>query len=760
MLRSLVASFAVVAYAVLAVTRAAGAPPAWYGSLLPALLVLYLVHRWTRPAEPAALDRARFAARVAFAGMLVAITGLVGSTTAEGRLAVALGAGVAAVAGLVALRRVRAEEGMVSRQEAKLPALGGDVLVGLVWLVAAGVAAMAMASPARVRSLPQDGLALTASVASLASIGVYLATGALEARRRRLELGAADRLRAFVTIAAAFMAIAVVAGALRLVHLPTLFVVCCMATTTCAIAASVTRTPEGLGRIATHVAALGLLAVVPSVVLAAVARQSPELGALAVLGAGAAAALGGFAAPALAKVLLPTTEPWTRAFEAASRAATHPDPEPALERALRELRGLSSLKLEAPCLFRFDPATVTTVDVAGYARTEEVALPDSVAELARTEPENVVTKDALDAVAVRRPEVRPTMTWLEDRALSAVAVLSDEDLPIGMLGLPRGHRRSPLTLAEVRALGHLARLLAAQLSASSKLARSREREREARERSDATEKQRDVLVAELAAERHRGDAVCRTLAARARVGSYSPAARMTLDSLERFGRDGEPLTIIVPPGVEPLPYLAVFHLAAERKSSALFVVDGRKTELADLELWRDAEKSPFAQARGGTLVILDPQLLPRLVQVYVSSAHLASRDAPRIDRAALAVVVPRTLDALVARGAMDDRLADALGDRALALPPLSARSEDLRSLVLERLTRLGLDLHGKPLGIEPAALALLAEHDWPANDVELDSVLVRVATSLGDGELVRRQDLVKIGWTSVKSGEGRRARAS
>lgn len=747
MLRAFLVAYAIVAYTALALVQAMGAPRIAYAALVPAFVVLVWVVRATGSSEPSDAERPRAAARVVATGSLVAFAGALAWRVPEGRLAAALGAGAASLAALVALGRIRAEEGLVARLASKTntyPALG---VSAVAWAAAATLTAIDVFAPELAPTSPRDASGLAVSIAALGSTATTLATGVLDLRRRRLELGAVDRLRAFVVLAAAFVGISVLAGALRLLHLPTLFVLSSLATAIVGAAVSVTRSPETVGRLATQLAVLAIVAVIPAVVLAATAKHSPWIGPLAVFGAASLAALGGLAAPALARVLLPRTEPWTRAFEAASRAAIHPDPEPALERALVELRGLSTRKLEAPSLFRFEPSTVTTVDLAGYARTEDVTIPDAFATLADGETERVVTRETLELASVRRPEVRTLLTWLEDRRLRAVAVIRDDDVATGMLGLPASDRTTPLTLPEVRALGHLARLLGAQLSAAAKLARAQLRERDATDRASVAAVERDAYSADLSAERRRGDAVCRVLAARARLAMYSPASRLAVESLEGHADRSSPLSLIVPGGMDPLPYLAVFHLASDRKSSALYVVDARNPQLTDLELWRSPTDSPLLEAAGGTLAILDPQLLPKLVQAYVATAYDAARDEPRDRRAILAIVVPRTLDVLVARGVMDERLADVLGDRTIALPPLAARGEDLRALVLDRLTKLGLDRLGRPLGIEPSAMAMLADHDWPGNDVELDSVLVRVAASVDDGDLVRKRDLVRLGFT-------------
>ncbi len=753
MLRGLLASYAAVAYALFAVVRASGAPPLAYAALVPMFALLAVVFVATSPKRPevGTEPAARKAARAVATTSVIAGIGLYHPELFEGRLAAAIGSAGAGLAGLVAVRSVPAEQGLVSTLAAVRRHRFAIALATLAWTITILVPLL------EVRreevdlgfTLPSQAFGLVLSASSFASAALTLAIGALDRHARRLELGAGDRLRAFVMVAATIVLVAVAAGVARLVPAPLLFSLCAVSTALTAAATATTRSPEAVGRLATHVAILAILSVLPSILLAAVAKTRPDAAAFAVVTAAFAAAMGGLAAPAVARWLLPRAEPWTQAFEAATRAAVHPDPEPALERVLLELRGLSKRKLEAPLLFRFEPATVMSVDLGGYARTEEVVIPESLAELAAGETEAVVSAEGLRACAVRRPDVRPALAWLDDRRLAAVVVMREDGIPIGMLGLPRGNRVTVLTLSEVRALGHLGRLLGAQVSAAAKIARASRREATATERAERNEARSIELAVDLERERDRGEAICRVLSDRARVANYSPASRLAVDQLEVHGRAAYPLSIIAPLGVDPLPYLSIFHLASTRKSSALYMVEGRRAELRDLERWRSETESPFVLARGGTLVIADPHLLPRLVQAYIAAAAVAEEDRGRAERVRLAVVVPRTLDALVARGALDERFADALGDRALALPPLSARAEDLRPLVLDRLTRIGLDRFGRAIGIEPSAMALLAEYEWPGNDVELDAVLARVGATLPEGaEVVRRQDLVRAGFNA------------
>ena len=134
--------------------------------------------------------------------------------------------------------------------------------------------------------------------------------------------------------------------------------------------------------------------------------------------------------------------------------------------------------------------------------------------------------------------------------------------------------------------------------------------------------------------------------------------------------------------------------------------------------------------------MLDPQALPLDVQSFLGASA---------ERVALIVAVPRTVSALVGAGQMHERLADHLGDRAIAVPPLAARAEDLRGLVHEHLTRAGLRLRGAPLAVDPGALAELVEHTWPGNDVELEATLTRAAL-VAQGTTITRDDLTAIGF--------------
>jgi DNA-binding NtrC family response regulator len=288
----------------------------------------------------------------------------------------------------------------------------------------------------------------------------------------------------------------------------------------------------------------------------------------------------------------------------------------------------------------------------------------------------------------------------------------------------------------VRALRSLADRLGEVIGVSASLARSRAREVEAR-----GEAERIAVVArrlEAARDRDAGRmlATARMLERPARVAAYSPGARAAVEQLERLGEAGKPVTLLSAPGVDAVAWAAVAHVASARRAGPLVVVDGASAQEHDLARWRDAEGSPLVAATGGTLVLADAHALPAEVQGYVA-AGLG-------EETGIVVSLPATADALVASGRMSERLADLLGDRAVAIPPLAARAEDLRALATEHLARIAVRLGVAPLGLAPRALAALLEHDWPGNDAELHATLLKAAL-LTEGEVVGLKELTKAG---------------
>ena len=687
---------------------------------------------------------ARTAARTALTGAGVLLESLAAH---EGTLAFSyLGAALASVAGLVAVARSSSLGGILPPPRFARR-LDGAAVAAFAWSIAVALAVVGWVSPERTPTLPLAS-AYAGAAAAIASIGLLLASAARALMARRLELGVSERLSATLWLGSSALAIGIATTALGLSAAEKMLPIAATLAGVVAGAAAASQRAETIARLMRYSLVLSLLSTPPALLAAYLSKTSPDRASLAVIAACGVCAIVGMSAPRIARSAAPERHLWLDALDAATRAAMSPDPEPALEEALRSLRPLSgstrlgegplSTSDEAtrrssgtPTLFKLSPAEALTADRAGLVHRERAEVPESVLTLARSEPDQVLRADVLHAVSVRMPEVRPALAWLEDRALGAVALLTERDEPIGLLGLPRGERTAPHGLEEVRALRALADRLAAVVAVSSKLGRSWERERVTRERADELELRYGALTKALVDAGDRVEEILALVARPARLALYSPASRTAIERIEGLAQSRDPITLLTAPGIDALAYGALCHLASPTPGGPFVVADGASQTLVDLMLWR-SDSSPIVRARGGTLLVLFPELLPKLVQSYIGAAT--------DDRTRLVVVVAKTIDVLVAQADLDERFADRVGDRVVALPTLASRAEDLRALAIAHLGEIGARFHRRPIGIEAAALGVLAEHPWPGNDAELVGVLTRAAT-LCDGHIVRRKDI-------------------
>ncbi|WP_437329697.1 hypothetical protein [Sorangium sp. So ce381] len=811
--RSFWIAAAAVAYTAFAALRASGGHgPAWLALLgLPALLALGL--RWVeRP--PRGEDRIEPAARSAAAVCLTGAAMLAAARSGPAGLALIalgnLGAAAAAMAALVGLARIAGLGGLLEPPPSTRR-LDAAAFASLFWTVAVALPAVSAVAPERTADLDPLLVHYATSAASLGSLTVTLVAIARVRIARRIELGVADRVEAALLLTATALAVGLAAAFVGVAPpesiLPVTSAVAAVCVAFCTVAADAAQVSRALR----GTLAVATLATPPALLAVYAVHEAPrgDLGlrgapqssvGVAVFGACALCALAGLAAPALARRFAPEGARWLGAFDAATRAAMNPEPEAALEAALSALREASDAGVAGqapPALYLLSPPERVTVDRAGYAHTEPAEVPARLIELAQIEPERVLRVEAAEAVEVRRPEVRPLLAWLAERDVGVVALVNDAEGPIGALAIPRARRASPMTLEEVSGLRAVADRLGAVIAVSAMLSGSRGREVAARR--EAEERAREVSRLERAVAQGAGRfrAIAALLARPARAAAYSPAARAALEQLERLGVAGGPVTLLTAPGIDAVAWGAVVHLTSPRAGGPLAIVDGAaplpegfaqafaqargaapardergaapaRDEPSAIEgssgtptalaLWRDPDSSPIEAARGGTLLVLDAQALPSEVQSYLGAA------LP--DDVGLVVAVPQTVDALAATGQLSERLADRLGDRAVALPSLSSRAEDLRALALDHLARIGVRLRGRPFGLDLRALQAVLDHPWPGNDAEMGAVLLRAAL-VAKGDVVGESELAAIGFApspepasgadSVR-GEPRRAR--
>jgi len=155
----------------------------------------------------------------------------------------------------------------------------------------------------------------------------------------------------------------------------------------------------------------------------------------------------------------------------------------------------------------------------------------------------------------------------------------------------------------------------------------------------------------------------------------------------------------------------------------------------------------FELADGGTLFLDEISELPassqsKFLRVVEERQFLRVGGTAAISvDVRIVVATNRDLTALVKRGAFREDLFYRLEVFPVRLPPLRSRKEDLPALARTFAESTARQMRKKAPEFPPAALARLAEHDWPGNIRELKNVVER-AVILSRGEAIRPADIV------------------
>lgn len=749
--RSYVLAIFTLVYVALAAMQQRGVRADAVAALLGGPLALGWLWRHTRRFEgleanvhPVALAALRFAGWGA-ALWVAARTGPAGRPGFD--TAANFGLGLAVVAAQVALARVPGNGGLL-RPPRSATALDAAAFCALFWGVAVALpAARALLSGqgALLDPLATDYATSTASVASVLS----LAGAAARARlTRQLELGVHGRASGALVLSATALSVAVPAALLGLAPpdraLPLGALAAALACAWAATTPDATSVQRGL-RMALVVMLLGAPVALTA---AGLAQHVPMYAGVIALGGAAMTLCVGMLARAAAKPLTAEQSRWLEAIESAGRAAREPDPDTAIVATLSALRRLEQAVTVRPELWRQDPPEVLSVDVAGYLHTERAAAPAAIYELGKEEPERTLRRDVLCALMVRRPEVRELITWMDARGALFVTLVTDDEVPLGLLAFPKGSRSSALSLQEAIAARQLCDRLSSVLALSSSIARSRKRETEARERADelVVEAAKLEAIIELTSRPH--DYVLDALAAGVQVACYSARARGALESLRKLGSSGSDVVLQLPVGIDLLGYAALVHLSSGRRAGPFVVVDGTASSLHDPERCRALADTPVTRAQGGTLVVANLAALPMAAQDTLAIALSERTSAARPIGFSLIASVPTAPAELLEARALSRALSRFVLPNTLEVPALVERPEDLRGLVLDRLCKSGVRFDGQTLGIEPRALSLLVDHDWPGNMAELSLVIERAAR-VATGERVRVGDLEATGFVAA-----------
>ncbi len=626
----------------------------------------------------------------------------------------------------------------------------GQLAVTIALLVGCfGLALVASGQALRAPSLaPFDTLARDAHALASAAALLVLAGSAWETlRTKRLVLGAGDR--AFTALGV-LVASGLVAGGLLVLDVGAADRVLRLSVALASLLVtfvSLHADAEILSRRGRRAVALVLFGG-PVVLLGGLAAEGPGRSAGALLVTGLVALFVGSAVKYLELPLRRGEGQLLDAVHVANEALVRADPDTSLRDALAALRSFAGLSAHTPELWSLSPPRVLVIDAAGYAHERDALLPPLLLAVAEEEPEATVRAELLDALVVRRPDLRPLARWMDERgALSATLVTREREVE-GVILLPRGSRRVPMSLEEVRAIKRLADAFAGASAAHAALGRSLERERVATARADEAEAR--LLAREridrAIAERER--IATTRLAEVAAGGPYAPGARVAFEAMERRAARSASMVLVAPNGADVVSYLARAHLAGPRAKMPFVVVDGASLLPHQIGRWRDPLASPLALAERGLLVVEDGARLPRDVQRLLGDA-LAQRRAPWHEADPIDVVLAWTARTLP--GATPDAidaalklvLEDALAD-VIVWPHLRERGEDLRSLVLAGLAREGVSVRGAPLGIEDAAYERLADHPFLGEDAELRVILKRLALS-AEGDVVCVADVAGLG---------------
>jgi hypothetical protein len=711
-------------------------PRAWFGAAAALALVTFTSGRSSQAARAVGWGLA----------VVVASLGAVRSSHAlDGCRAIGVFACAAAASWAVA--RIGSEGGLVVRARPPSPAFSIGVLAAFWW--AAIVARLGPNRSAVTWMIEYPRAWLWVAIA--VTTAILFAWTEWTLRTRRLELGVVERAGA---MRALLWALVIAVALIGLMGRARADEVACLALAlggTLLTASAIHTDAVSVGRAARRAVVLALVGGGVAVLGASVAAggYADEVWFVTLLTAAAALAIGS-AVHALESPLRPAGGLWLDAFARAADEAVRADPQEAIQATLLALRSPEGAGAPSPELWTFAPIRVTTIDAAGYVHERDGDLPDALLLVASAEPEATLRAEVLDALEVRRPDIRPLVQWMTDRGAMIATVVACDGETEGIVVLPRGARSEPVTLEEVRAFKRVADRLATACRARGTQARMLDRARDAAVRSADAQEKVEKLVHDRDLDAHRDALATVRLARPATVGAYSATSRSLLEALGRRTSVGAPIVIVAPSGADPVPYLARAHLAGIRAKAPMVIVDATSVREHDPARWVDANVSPLALAHRGTLVLLDGAALPGDIQRLIARA-CSERRAPweRPDPldVQLALTTIAQPEDLVSQGRLDPALALRLGDAMetpITLPRLRERPEDLRAILTDRLAREGLRVHGRPVGIDHAGYARLVDYEFPGEDAELTAIAQRLVSRCA-GDVVRAADVETLG---------------
>ena len=425
------------------------------------------------------------------------------------------------------------------------------------------------------------------------------------------------------------------------------------------------------------------------------------------------------------------------------------------EAILPALRKASASPDASPIIFLADPPTSVRIDAAGQVHTARRPIPTAIDAWLRDHPGEMILRSDLEDRVVRRTELRALVEALvELDALCVVPLMAAGECE-GIVAVPRGNRRTPLSLEELGALQRLGSHLAAFLTLVSAQLRAQQRSTTIMMERDRAEERLDVADEELSRLRAQTK-ILRAGRGFSRVPAtwvgYSPAMRQIDQKVGEIAPLEAPILLTAEVGVALEEVAQRIHEASSRATAPFVVVDCTRYRPEDGEgmlfgVESDAASPGWVRlAHGGTLMLKETPALSIEAQHALAEA-LSTRMARSVGGAGsynfdvrIIATSREPLERLVGAGAFDEELARWLGKLRLAIPPLRDRNEDIPSLTLLAIDRACRRMGRPAVGIEPVAIDALVEHDWPGNVNELEQTIDRAVSRATQGT-IRREHL-------------------
>jgi eukaryotic-like serine/threonine-protein kinase len=215
------------------------------------------------------------------------------------------------------------------------------------------------------------------------------------------------------------------------------------------------------------------------------------------------------------------------------------------------------------------------------------------------------------------------------------------------------------------------------------------------------------------------------------IGESAPV-RALREAVAREARHTEPLVLSGPPGAGKEAVAHAVHASSGRKGAFIFVscpelqTRNQQTPLSSDARTRAAEgmlASKLELASAGTLFLEAVHELPLEHQRELQELLERQERTRAGGQATLpdARIIASTTREMQSGGPMAARLAT----RAIAVPALKDRHEDIPALV-DHFVRRHARHYGKAVdGVSPESIRRLEAHSWPGNIRELDTVLER-----------------------------------